>query len=437
MQEYVTDIGPHDCLLGRGAGPNEHSGNISFRLVVSKHKKEYMATTNRQFKNLIAQRTIDIIKSNGGRFLQKVKDRDDEVYVLADDSVVLEKTKQALRHIERSKRAARRQERVHDAVAAPRQGAMESSSSDVHGVRTVTPSRSSSPSCSTRSGSSTSSNAPTKLTDTLLGQSLFSSSGTTNSTMAPNVILAPKATTPSFSRAVLESAPAPTSEGVLSLLQQQQTVQSLCSLLASSQQSQHQPAASVSAALAGLLGANNANSSAQQQQNTAVMIGILALLSSVTASRAEGSSSSVLAQTSSDPVSDATKQAVAQHPHLARPPTKEEQKVLSLVLGISEEDTLALSPEERLLAHRKATSLVAQQQREGATSDTQRASTVIPPSFPTSNNSKKPSNSDACSDMLKEAEAETVAAAARLSQCARRREALVLLQSLKNGLNIG
>ena len=61
--EYLTEIGPHDCLLGRGAGPNEHAGNISFRLVVSKHKKEYMATTNRQVKNLIAQRTIDLIKS--------------------------------------------------------------------------------------------------------------------------------------------------------------------------------------------------------------------------------------------------------------------------------------------------------------------------------------------------------------------------------------
>ena len=222
-----------------------------------------------------------------------------------------------------------------------------------------------------------------------------------------------------------------------SLLQQQQTVQSLCSLVASSQQSQHQPAASVSAALAGLLGANNANSSAQQQQNTAVMIGLLALLSSVAASQADGSSSSIPGQNTSDPVSDALKQAVAQHPHLARPPTKEEQKVLSLVLGISEEDTLALSPEQRLFAHRKATSLVAQQHREGTASDTRSASTVIPASPPTFNNSTKPSHSDACLALLKEAEAETVGAAARLSQCARRREALVLLQSLRNGLNIG
>jgi hypothetical protein len=103
--KLITEIRANDVLLGRGAGPNEHTGNITFRVIVAKQKAVYMATTNRQEKNKIAIKTIQIVRAQKGRFLQKVKDRDDDVYEIADDKVVLEKTKQALRHLNRASRS--------------------------------------------------------------------------------------------------------------------------------------------------------------------------------------------------------------------------------------------------------------------------------------------------------------------------------------------
>jgi len=100
----ITEISPRDVLLGMGAGANEHKGNIAFRAtVVVRFKSAYMATTNRKTKNQVACKVIKIAEDNNGRFLQK-RNSAEELYELADDAVVLEMTKQALRHIERVKR---------------------------------------------------------------------------------------------------------------------------------------------------------------------------------------------------------------------------------------------------------------------------------------------------------------------------------------------
>jgi hypothetical protein len=91
-------------------------------VIVAKQKQVYMATTNRQAKNKIALQTMQKVKAakKGSRFLQKVKqenssrnhanDDDDDgdvvvVYEIAKDKVVLEKIKQALRHLDRPKRS--------------------------------------------------------------------------------------------------------------------------------------------------------------------------------------------------------------------------------------------------------------------------------------------------------------------------------------------
>ena len=99
----VSQIWANDVLLGRGAGPNEHKGNIAYRATVAEFKKSYMKTTNRKIKNTIAHRVIRAIKASNGRFLQRAKGTE-ELYELADDAVILEKTKQALRHVDRTKR---------------------------------------------------------------------------------------------------------------------------------------------------------------------------------------------------------------------------------------------------------------------------------------------------------------------------------------------
>ena len=35
--------GPHDVLLGRGGGTNNHTGNVKFRQLVNKHKMRYLS----------------------------------------------------------------------------------------------------------------------------------------------------------------------------------------------------------------------------------------------------------------------------------------------------------------------------------------------------------------------------------------------------------
>lgn len=104
-ETFITDVAPQDVILGRGAGPNEHAGNIVFRQVVADFKPSYVATVNRKAKSQIAHKVVQSIKAKRGRFLrrargQAIKDNDDgeEVYVLAEEDVVIEKAKQALRY---------------------------------------------------------------------------------------------------------------------------------------------------------------------------------------------------------------------------------------------------------------------------------------------------------------------------------------------------
>ncbi|KAG7345550.1 hypothetical protein IV203_033081 [Nitzschia inconspicua] len=94
----ITDLNPADVVLGRGAGPNEHSGNVAFREIVHEFKPSYMATVNRKAKSQIARKVVQAIKARRGRFLKRAPNHDDDVFVLAKDEVVMEKAKQALRH---------------------------------------------------------------------------------------------------------------------------------------------------------------------------------------------------------------------------------------------------------------------------------------------------------------------------------------------------
>jgi hypothetical protein len=122
IDKFIMEIRANDVLLGRGAGPNEHTGNITFRVIVAKQKAVYMATTNRQEKNKIALKTMRIVKAQKGRFLQKVKDSEanDDVYEIADDKVVLEKIKQALRHLDRARTPKSDARKVQETIKVSR-----------------------------------------------------------------------------------------------------------------------------------------------------------------------------------------------------------------------------------------------------------------------------------------------------------------------------
>lgn len=109
----VEELGQFDVLLGRGIGPNEHSGNIRYRTIVQTYQKEYLATNKRKEKERIAKKAIAAVEANGARFLRQIDEESSKAgnngtdkkatknskkrYTIAEKEIVLEKTKQSLR----------------------------------------------------------------------------------------------------------------------------------------------------------------------------------------------------------------------------------------------------------------------------------------------------------------------------------------------------
>ena len=85
---------------------NDHEGNIRFRLLVNERKGEYLATNHRQTKAKIARDVVNHVLALNGRFLKKVEAADAkfrgipkgvDAWLLADEEMIMEKAKQALR----------------------------------------------------------------------------------------------------------------------------------------------------------------------------------------------------------------------------------------------------------------------------------------------------------------------------------------------------
>ena len=99
-------------LLGRGTGPNEHSGNRSFRDHIHQLKDQYTKADCRHGKDELAMEAINAVKAKGGRFLKKLipakgsRGRGHyfngsfctDLYELADHDTILEKTRQAFQY---------------------------------------------------------------------------------------------------------------------------------------------------------------------------------------------------------------------------------------------------------------------------------------------------------------------------------------------------
>lgn len=106
FDEVIVHLYPNDVLFGRGSGPNDHEGNIRFRVLIGARKEEYMATNHRQTKAKIARDIVNQVLALNGRFLKKVEPADAkrrgvpkgvDAWTLADDETIMEKAKQALR----------------------------------------------------------------------------------------------------------------------------------------------------------------------------------------------------------------------------------------------------------------------------------------------------------------------------------------------------
>jgi hypothetical protein len=77
--DHVTDVGDHDCLLGRGGGANKHSGNIKFRQLIKEYKFRYIEVPKIQ-KPKVAEEVVQVWRNMNppGRFLARINEKQSE-----------------------------------------------------------------------------------------------------------------------------------------------------------------------------------------------------------------------------------------------------------------------------------------------------------------------------------------------------------------------
>jgi hypothetical protein len=115
----IYELRPTDVLLGRGSRTDKYPGNIAFREVVSRCKRDYRTTVDPEAKSTIAEYIIGQVEKNHGRFLRRIEPYSNEavalgiagnesksksVWVMIDKYAAIEKTKQALREQGNAKR---------------------------------------------------------------------------------------------------------------------------------------------------------------------------------------------------------------------------------------------------------------------------------------------------------------------------------------------
>ena len=68
--EYITELGEHDVLSGRGGATNSYRGNRAFRVLVKKYQDQYLKAKKRD-KPAVASLIVETIRKRGGRFLRR------------------------------------------------------------------------------------------------------------------------------------------------------------------------------------------------------------------------------------------------------------------------------------------------------------------------------------------------------------------------------
>jgi hypothetical protein len=101
----VTELHPHDVLLGRTAAIVNYTGNQRYRQLVRLRKADYMSTGRHRQKDEIARQVMAAIHLDGGRFLRLIESSpstDDPsttemTWRIVSEDTALQKVKQALR----------------------------------------------------------------------------------------------------------------------------------------------------------------------------------------------------------------------------------------------------------------------------------------------------------------------------------------------------
>jgi hypothetical protein len=110
-----TQVTMNDVLLGRGAFVDRFQGNVKFRSLIRQYKDAYRAALHHSGKAAMAQQIVNAVHAYQGRFLRKLElsnssstdggaeasgAKQSPAWEIVDNSVALEKVKQALRDID-------------------------------------------------------------------------------------------------------------------------------------------------------------------------------------------------------------------------------------------------------------------------------------------------------------------------------------------------
>jgi hypothetical protein len=102
----VLHPNPNDILLGRGKPFQNHHGNQEMLRVVDMYRVKYHQA-ERAYKHEIIEEVLGLIRSQGGRFLERVDERENSYYNEVTDSVAYRKIGHAFRSNARIKSANR------------------------------------------------------------------------------------------------------------------------------------------------------------------------------------------------------------------------------------------------------------------------------------------------------------------------------------------
>jgi hypothetical protein len=89
----MKELGPYDVICGRHKEAFNNIGNRRFRVTVSLNKDRYAGAPSRKEKTGVIKCIVGVVKSNGGRFLQRV----DGAWVELDEKKSLAKVGHAIR----------------------------------------------------------------------------------------------------------------------------------------------------------------------------------------------------------------------------------------------------------------------------------------------------------------------------------------------------
>jgi hypothetical protein len=136
--EIVTQICPHDVLLGKGPLSHRNPGNMKFRDIIRSRQNEYTQTNRRRLKDLIAHQIVASVESQGGRFLKCIEsthanvnenlDNLETCWKIVDPATALEKVKQSLRdcNVRRNSELSTREQQSVRAIQFTRSASLSS-----------------------------------------------------------------------------------------------------------------------------------------------------------------------------------------------------------------------------------------------------------------------------------------------------------------------